>query len=159
MYTNVRCRKGYVYKFAEKGFVYKWYRKGYVYKLAQKKICIQIGTEKICIRKAQKGFVYKRCRKGYVYKLAQKRICIEIGTERICIQIVGLTIDDIFDYHDNSTITETTITILSLSWHTIMILSRYYHVSQQWSFNMAKSKKNELWTKQLVVVVCIICLI
>ena len=39
--------------------------------------------------------------------------------------MVGVTIDAHFDYHDSITITETTITILSLSWHTIMILSGF----------------------------------
>ena len=42
--------------------------------------------------------------------------------------LIGMTIDAHFDYHNSITITETTITILSLSWHTIMILSRYYQV-------------------------------
>ena len=37
--------------------------------------------------------------------------------------IIGVSIDVHFDYHDTITITETTITILSLLWHTIMILS------------------------------------
>ena len=46
----------------------------------------------------------------------------------ICVLEIGLTIDTNFDYHDSITITETTITILSLSWHSIMILSRYYQV-------------------------------
>ena len=40
--------------------------------------------------------------------------------------LIGVTIDTHFDYHDSITITETTITILSLSWPTMMILSRYY---------------------------------
>ena len=39
---------------------------------------------------------------------------------------VGLTIDANFDYRDSIAIVEITITILSLSWHTITILSRYY---------------------------------
>ena len=39
--------------------------------------------------------------------------------------LVGLTIDANFDNHDSITIVETTITILSLSWHTVMILSQY----------------------------------
>ena len=37
--------------------------------------------------------------------------------------LIGVTIDAHFDYHDSITITETTIMILSVSWHTIMILS------------------------------------
>ena len=41
---------------------------------------------------------------------------------------IGVTIDAHLDYHDSITITETTIMILSLSGHTIMILSRYYQV-------------------------------
>ena len=40
--------------------------------------------------------------------------------------VVGLTIDANFDYRDNIAIVEITITILSLSWHTITMLSRYY---------------------------------
>ena len=46
----------------------------------------------------------------------------------LLLQGLGVTIDAHFDYHDSITITETTITILSISWHTIMILSRYYQV-------------------------------
>ena len=42
--------------------------------------------------------------------------------------LLGVTINAHFDYNDSITIAETTITILSLSWHTIMILSRYYQV-------------------------------
>ena len=41
------------------------------------------------------------------------------------VKAVGVTIDAHFDYHDSITITETTITILSLSLHTIMILSGF----------------------------------
>ena len=39
---------------------------------------------------------------------------------------LGLTIDANFYYRDSIAIVEITITILSLSWHTITILSRYY---------------------------------
>ena len=50
-----------------------------------------------------------------------------------------------------------TITIVSISQKP---LSWYYHdtirFSQQWSLNMANSRKNEFWTKQLVVIVCIL---
>ena len=52
---------------------------------------------------------------------------------------IGVTINAHFDYHDTITITETTIMILSLSWHTIMILSGFLNND----FNMAKGRKNE----------------
>ena len=46
---------------------------------------------------------------------------------------IGLTIDANFDYRDSIAIVEITITILSLSWHTITILSRYYRFSTKLS--------------------------
>ena len=47
--------------------------------------------------------------------------------------LLGLTIDANFDYRDSIAIVEITITILSLSWHTITILSRYYRFSTKLS--------------------------
>lgn len=41
---------------------------------------------------------------------------------------IELTTDANFDYTDSIAIMETTIMILSLLWHTIAILSRYYPI-------------------------------
>ena len=57
---------------------------------------------------------------------------------------IGVTIDAHFDYHDSITVTETTIMILSLSRHTIMILSTWLRVEKM-SFEQSKH----------VVIVCI----
>ena len=54
---------------------------------------------------------------------------------------LGLTINANFDYHDSITIAETTITILSLSWHTIMIISRYYQVFPTMILNMLRVER------------------
>ena len=58
--------------------------------------------------------------------LSHDKLLDESTPKYLAVLTVGVTIDAHFDYHDSITITETTITILSLSWHTIMILSRYY---------------------------------
>ena len=60
---------------------------------------------------------------GYCYSLG---VLVMQKFWHFLISLLGLTINANFDYrHYSITIVETTITILSLSWHTIMILSGF----------------------------------
>ena len=89
----------------------------------------RLGFENVCRQasRCQQAFS-KSCLVNLISNNTDLLFSIYYIVPRPIGSAVGVTIDAHFDYHDSITITETTITILSLSWHTIMILSRYHQV-------------------------------
>ena len=88
------------------------------------------------LTKNMKTYIRRQQHKNFKHQDIKQKEPLQkyrLGTISNTKLLVGLTIDANFDYRDSIAIVEITITILSLSWHTITILSRYYRFSTKLS--------------------------